>query len=88
MFSFRSQVREIEQQNFSAIWLRDIPLFDPRTPMNGGFILKTGRLGLIELLEEWRTVGVNHAALGIQYGKRPPKEVIQEIGEEVIPAFI
>ncbi|MCT8344173.1 MULTISPECIES: LLM class oxidoreductase [Photorhabdus] len=60
----------------------------PRTPTNGGFILKTGRLGLIELLEEWQEVGVNHAALGIQYGKRPSKEVIQEIGEEVLPAFV
>ncbi|MGO4528188.1 LLM class oxidoreductase [Paenibacillus sp. 2TAF8] len=59
----------------------------PRTPLRGGYILRTGRAGLIELLEEWRAVGVNHAALGIQFSSRPPAEVIQELAEEVLPLF-
>nr|WP_232242949.1 LLM class oxidoreductase [Paenibacillus sp. GSMTC-2017] len=59
----------------------------PRTPLRGGFVLRTGRLGLIQLLEEWQAVGVNHAALGIQFSNRPSEEVIQELAEEVLPLF-
>ncbi|TVX94570.1 LLM class oxidoreductase [Paenibacillus agilis] len=59
----------------------------PRTPLRGGFVLRTGRAGLIQLLEEWRAAGVNHAALGIQFSSRPPAEVIQELAEEVLPHF-
>ncbi|WP_235206604.1 LLM class oxidoreductase [Paenibacillus tyrfis] len=59
----------------------------PRTPLRGGFILRTGRNGLIQLLEEWQTAGVNHAALGIQFTSRPPAEVIQELAEYVLPLF-
>lgn len=59
----------------------------PRTPLQGGFVLRTGRKGLIALLEEWRTAGVNHAALGIQHGSRPADQVLQELAEEVLPHF-
>ncbi|WP_225445970.1 LLM class oxidoreductase [Paenibacillus arenosi] len=59
----------------------------PRTPLRGGFVLRTGRLGLIQLLQEWREAGVNHAALGIQFSSRPTAEVIQELAEEVLPLF-
>ncbi|WP_431825608.1 LLM class oxidoreductase [Burkholderia sp. F1] len=66
--------------------LVDDPDF-PRTPLRGGFILRTGRKGLIALLQEWREAGVNHAALGIQFSPRPAAEVIQELAEEVLPHF-
>lgn len=59
----------------------------PRTPLRGGYVLRTGRKGLIELLGEWRDAGVNHAALGIQLAQRPAQEIIQELGEEVLPLF-
>lgn len=59
----------------------------PRTLLRGGFVLQTGRKGLIDLLSEWQEAGVNHAALGIQYSKRPNSEVIQELAEEVLPLF-
>lgn len=59
----------------------------PRTPLRGGFVLRTGRKGLIALLEEWRAAGVNHAALGIQFSQRPAAEVIQELAEDVLPHF-
>lgn len=59
----------------------------PRTPLRGGYILRTGRKGLIQLLQEWQAVGVNHAALGIHFASRPPSEVIQELAEEVLPLF-
>lgn len=59
----------------------------PRTPLRGGFILKTGRLGLIELLSEWEQAGVNHAAIGIHFSKRPTIDVIDELATEVLPLF-
>ncbi|MCW2267503.1 Alkanesulfonate monooxygenase [compost metagenome] len=59
----------------------------PRTPLRGGYVLKTGRKGLIELLGEWRDAGVNHGALGIHMAQRPAGEIIQELGEEVLPLF-
>ncbi len=66
--------------------LVDDPDF-PRTPLRGEFTLRTGRNGLIQLLEEWQAAGVNHAAIGIQYSERPALEVLQEIAEEVLPHF-
>nr|WP_088142745.1 LLM class oxidoreductase [Achromobacter xylosoxidans] len=59
----------------------------PRTPLHNGFVLRTGRKGLIALLEEWQAVGVNHAAIGIQFSQRPAAEVLQELTEEVLPHF-
>ncbi|MGS4344494.1 LLM class oxidoreductase [Myroides odoratus] len=59
----------------------------PRTPLRGGFILKTGRYGLLELLQKWEKIGVNHAALGIQFGRRPIGEMLDELAKEVLPYF-
>lgn len=59
----------------------------PRTPLRGGYVLRTGRKGLLRLLEEWQAAGVNHAALGIQFSTRAPAEVLQELAEEVLPHF-
>lgn len=68
------------------IELSEDPYF-PRTPLRGGFILKTGRFGLIDLLNEWQEIGVNHVALGIQFSTRPLEDVIEELAEEVLPFF-
>ncbi|PHM44824.1 hypothetical protein Xmau_01538 [Xenorhabdus mauleonii] len=59
----------------------------PRTPLRGGFTLKTGRNGLIDLLHEWKEAGVNHAALGIHFSERPAQEILQEMAEYVLPHF-
>lgn len=59
----------------------------PRTPLQGGYVLRTGRNGLIDLLNEWRSAGVNHAALGIHMAQRAPMEIIQELADEVLPLF-
>lgn len=59
----------------------------PRTPQQGGYVLRTGRNGLIALLAEWQAAGVNHAALGIQFAQRPAAEVIQELADDVLPHF-
>lgn len=59
----------------------------PPTPVQGGYVLRTGRKGLIDLLEQWREAGVNHAALGIQFSQRPVAEVIAELAAEVLEHF-
>ena len=66
--------------------LVDDPDF-PRRSLRGGFVLRTGRKGLIQLLEEWQSIGVNHAALGVQFADRPAREIIDEMAEEVLPLF-
>lgn len=66
--------------------LVDDPNF-PRTPLQGGYVLRTGRKDLIRLLEEWQKAGVNHAAIGIQFADRPPSEIIEELAQEVLPLF-
>lgn len=66
--------------------LVDDPYY-PRTSLKGGLVLRTGRIGLLNLLEEWQAAGVNHAALGIQFSQRPVDEVIQELAEDVLPYF-
>jgi luciferase-type oxidoreductase len=59
----------------------------PPTPLRGGFVLQTGRKGLIRLLSQWQDAGVNHAALGMQFSERPVQDIIQELAEEVLPLF-
>ncbi|MQS34131.1 LLM class oxidoreductase [Streptomyces katsurahamanus] len=59
----------------------------PPTPLRGGFVLRTGTEGLLELLGRWKDAGVNHGALGVQHGRRPAAEVVAQLAEEVIPHF-
>lgn len=54
-------------------------------PIRSGYRL--GRNLLIELLERLRTVGVNHVALNFKRGQRLAAEVMEEIGQEVLPHF-
>lgn len=63
---------------------------DPRTrptPLRGGFVLRTGTEGLLDLLGRWQDAGINHGALGVQHGARPAAEVVQQLIEEVVPHF-
>ncbi|WP_052158886.1 LLM class oxidoreductase [Halobacillus sp. BBL2006] len=48
---------------------------------------RIGRKPLIDLLEEYRGIGVNHMMFGLSKNKRPITEVMQELGEEVLPHF-
>ncbi|WP_338781622.1 LLM class oxidoreductase [Metabacillus sp. FJAT-52054] len=54
-------------------------------PIRLGF--RAGRNTLIELLEVYREIGVNHLFFALFDGERPADEVIQELGEEVLPHF-
>ncbi|CAN0549458.1 unnamed protein product [Ectocarpus sp. 12 AP-2014] len=49
--------------------------------------LRTGYRFLIDYLNTLQEIGVNHVALNLKYGKRPAHEMVQEIGEFVVPHF-
>ncbi|WP_424769213.1 TIGR03571 family LLM class oxidoreductase [Paenibacillus sp. sgz302251] len=46
-----------------------------------------GRNQLVRLLHGFESIGVNHLAFVLYFSKRPAEEVIQELGEEVLPHF-
>ena len=50
--------------------------------------LRAGRTHLIDHLDALRNIGVNHVGLNLKYGKRPAREVVQELGEDVVPRFM
>lgn len=58
---------------------------EPARPIHLGF--RCGREALIAFLHELQSIGVNHVALNLKYGSRPAKDVIQELGEYVVPHF-
>ncbi|MBS4207199.1 LLM class oxidoreductase [Bacillus sp. FJAT-50079] len=64
--------------------LSDNPNEDP-TPIHLGF--RAGHKYLISFLNTLKGIGVNHVAFNLKYGHRPVEEVIQELGEEVLPYF-
>lgn len=69
---------------FLAIDLSEHPNEAPK-PIQGGFRSGTGFL--IDYLRAYEDAGVNHVMFGMKYGTRPADEVIQELGEYVLPHF-
>ncbi|MFC5587701.1 LLM class oxidoreductase [Sporosarcina soli] len=67
-----------------AIDLSENPNEAPK-PIQGGF--RTGYAFFIDYLRAYEEAGVNHVMLGLKHGKRPAEEVIQELGEYVLPHF-
>ena len=55
------------------------------SPIHLGF--KSGTEYLIAHLKLLESFGVNHVILNLKYGSRPAKEMIEEVGEKVIPQF-
>ena len=55
------------------------------TRIHQGF--RIGRNQLLEYLETWRDIGINHIAFNLKYGQRPASEVIEELAEYVLPHF-
>lgn len=49
--------------------------------------LKTGTAYLTSYLKTLESYGVNHVMLNLKYGSRPAKEVVEELGEKVLPHF-
>ncbi|MGD6849655.1 hypothetical protein [Rossellomorea aquimaris] len=54
-------------------------------PIPLGF--RVGHKQLLEILYQFQSIGVNHLAFVLYFSKRPPEEVIQELGEFVRPYF-
>jgi luciferase-type oxidoreductase len=57
---------------------------EPR-PIHLGYRL--GRKRLIDLLATLQEIGVNHVILNLKYGQRPASDVLEEVGQEVLPLF-
>jgi luciferase-type oxidoreductase len=55
----------------------------PPQPIHLG--IRGGRHALFRLLEGLRSAGVNHVILNLKYGTRDAAEVLDEIGQEVLP---
>jgi luciferase-type oxidoreductase len=60
------------------------PNEEPR-PIHLGYRL--GRKRLIDLLATLQEIGVNHVILNLKYGQRPASDVLEEVGQEVLPLF-
>ena len=56
---------------------------EPGTPIHLGF--RGGHNILFRFLDALRNAGVHHVILNLKYGKRAADEVLDEIGEEVLP---
>jgi len=65
--------------------LTDNPQTPPR-PIHLGYQL--GRYHLISLLQSLQEIGVNHVIINLKYGQRPASEVIEELGQFVLPNFV
>lgn len=55
----------------------------PPQPIHLG--IRGGRHALFRLLDGLRSVGVNHVILNLKYGARDAAEVLDEIGQEILP---
>jgi len=55
------------------------------TPIHLGF--KLGRNSLIEFLNNLQAIGVNHVIINLKYSSRNAEDIVDELGEYVLPYF-
>lgn len=60
---------------------------DPDAPLQPGRVLRAGRKALRELWLRQQDQGVSHVALHFKPQRRPAAEVIDELGEHLLPLF-
>ncbi len=60
---------------------------DPNAPLQPGGVLRAGRNTLRELWLRQQDEGVSHVALNLKPMRRPAAEVIDELGEYLLPVF-
>ncbi|WLS81202.1 LLM class oxidoreductase (plasmid) [Erwinia pyri] len=60
---------------------------DPDMPLQPGRVLRAGRNALRELWLRQQEQGVSHVALHFKTQRRPASEVIDELGEHLLPHF-
>ncbi|WP_271274148.1 LLM class oxidoreductase [Aliamphritea hakodatensis] len=53
------------------------------SPIHLGF--RSGRNELLHFLLKLEQIGVSHVVINLKYGRRPAADVIQELGEEMLP---
>lgn len=53
------------------------------TPIHLGF--RSGRHFVFRFFDDLREAGVNHVVLNLKYGRRDASEVLEEIGQEILP---
>lgn len=58
-----------------------------QSPVSIPLGFRVGRKYLLELLHQFQEIGVNHLSFVLYFSKRPPADVIQELGEEILPYF-
>lgn len=66
----------------------DISKDSKAKPMPIHLVFKAGTEYLIAHLKLLEKYGVNHVILNLKYGSRPAEEMIEEIGESIIPHFV
>jgi luciferase-type oxidoreductase len=60
---------------------------DPGAPLRSGRGLVIGRKALIDLWKRQQDEGVSHVALNLKMSRRPTVELLDELGEHVLPHF-
>lgn len=60
---------------------------DPDAPLRQTRGLSIGRKALIDLWMRQRDLGVSHVALNLKMARRPAPEMMDELGEHVLPLF-
>lgn len=60
---------------------------DPDAPLRPVRGLSVGRKALIDIWKRQRDLGVNHVGLNLKLARRPAAEMIDELGEHVLPHF-
>ncbi len=60
---------------------------DPDLPLQPGRVMRAGRNTLIDLWRRQQDQGVAHVALNFKPQRRPASEVIDEMGEYILPHF-
>lgn len=91
----KSIVQEIEHLGDGSTWhpfgyanfldLSENP--DEPAHLYNNIFLRTGRKALMEFWEQQRLDGVAHITLNLKPTRRPTKEVLQELIEDVVPHF-
>lgn len=64
--------------------LTEDPTASPR-PIHQG--LRLGREPLLELLQAWQRIGIDQLMINFKHSQRPVAEVLEELGEYVLPEF-
>ncbi len=85
---WRAAVATVAQEEFKPFTqsfyldLADAP-DEPPTPIHLGF--RGGRNFIFRFFDALRKAGVNHVILNLKYGRREAKDVLEEVGQEILP---